>query len=40
MSNVTKKDINELFNFMEELSWIMSRYNSIDIKNRKDDLYN
>ena len=39
MSNVTKKDIHELFNFMEELSWIMSRYNSIDIKNRKDDLY-
>lgn len=40
MSKVSKKELNELVNLMEEFSWVIKKYKNVDFRNIQSNLLN
>lgn len=40
MSKVSKKELNELVNLMEEFSWVIKKYKNVDFRNVQSNLLN
>lgn len=40
MSRMSKKELNDLVNLMEEFSWVISKYKNVDFKNIQSNLLN
>lgn len=40
MSKISKKELNELVNLMEEFSWVITKYKNVDFRNVQSNLLN